>query len=111
VRAALISSYVVLGKRLAWMWREERRTLGFLVASAIYRDGLAAIFTFGGVIAAGTFGFGPSEVVVFAISANLVAGLGAFLGGRADDRFGPKAVIVAALFGLVVVGCLLLVLP
>ncbi|MGW1675873.1 MFS transporter [Saccharopolyspora sp. NPDC002376] len=111
VRHALLSSYVVLGKRLAWMWREERRTLGFLVASAIYRDGLAAIFTFGGVIAAGTFGFSPSEVVVFAISANLVAGLGAFLGGRADDRFGPKTVIVAALFGLVLVGGLLLVLP
>ncbi|WP_246025688.1 MFS transporter [Saccharopolyspora antimicrobica] len=111
LRHALVSSYVVLGKRLAWMWREERRTLGFLVASAIYRDGLAAIFTFGGVIAAGTFGFSPSEVVVFAITANLVAGLGAFLGGRADDRFGPKAVIVAALFGLVVVGVLLLVLP
>ncbi|MDA3643002.1 MFS transporter [Saccharopolyspora indica] len=111
LRHALVSSYVVLGKRLAWMWREERRTLGFLVASAIYRDGLAAIFTFGGVIAAGTFGFTPSEVVVFAITANLVAGLGAFLGGRADDRFGPKAVIVTALFGLVVVGVLLLVLP
>ncbi len=111
LRRAFLGSYVVLGKRLARMWRTERRTLGFLVASAIYRDGLAAIFTFGGVIAAGSFGFTASEVVVFAIIANLVAGLGAFLGGRADDRFGPKTVIVTALVGLVVVGGALVVLP
>ncbi|MGI8305616.1 MFS transporter [Saccharopolyspora hattusasensis] len=111
LRHAILGSYLVLGKRLARMWRTERRTLGFLIASALYRDGLAAIFTFGGVIAAGTFGFTASEVVVFAITANLVAGLGAFLGGRADDRFGPKTVILAALTGLVVVGSSLVVLP
>ncbi|MEV0081466.1 MFS transporter [Saccharopolyspora sp. NPDC050642] len=111
LRRAIFSSYVVLGKRLARMWRTERRTLGFLVASALYRDGLAAIFTFGGVIAAGTFGFTATEVVVFAITANLVAGLGAFLGGRADDRFGPKTVIMASLIGLVVVGGALVAVP
>lgn len=111
LRRALPASYVVLGKRLAWMWRSDRRTLGFLVASAIYRDGLAAIFTFGGVIAAGTFGFSPSEVVVFAIIANLVAGLGAFAGGRADDRFGSKAVIVVALGSLLVISAALVLLP
>ncbi|GAA0517190.1 MFS transporter [Saccharopolyspora subtropica] len=110
-RTSVVGSYVLLGRRLARMWRDERRTLGFLVASAIYRDGLAAIFTFGGVIAAGTFGFSATEVVVFAITANLTAGVGAFLGGRADDRFGSKAVIVTALLGLVLVGGALLVLP
>ncbi|MEV0081454.1 MFS transporter [Saccharopolyspora sp. NPDC050642] len=108
---SFLGSYRVLGRRIARMWRSDRQTLGFLVASALYRDGLAAIFTFGGVIAAGTFGFGPGEVVVFAIAANLLAGASAFLGGRADDRFGPKPVIVTALSGLVVVGSALVVLP
>ncbi|MTD56984.1 MFS transporter [Amycolatopsis pithecellobii] len=110
-RRNFFASYVVLGRRLANMWRAERRTLWFLIASAVYRDGLAAIFTFGGVVAAGTFGFSSSEVVIFAIAANLTAGIGALLGGRLDDRAGPKTVIVASLTALVVLGAALVVLP
>jgi MFS transporter, UMF1 family len=110
-RRNFFAGYVVLGRRLRGMWRTERRTLGFLVASAVYRDGLAAIFTFGGVVAAGTFGFSATEVVIFAIAANLTAGAGAMAGGRLDDRFGPKIVIVTALLALVLVGGALVVLP
>lgn len=110
-RGSFLSGYAVLARRLRDMWRTDRRTLLFLVASAVYRDGLAAIFTFGGVVAAGTFGFSATEVVIFAIAANLTAGTGAVLGGRLDDRFGPKRVIVAALAGLILVGGALVVLP
>jgi UMF1 family MFS transporter len=111
LRRNFFAGYVVLGRRLRRMWRTERRTLAFLIASAVYRDGLAGIFTFGGVVAAGTFGFSATEVVIFAIAANLAAGAGAVLGGRLDDHFGPKTVIVAALLGLVLVGGALVVLP
>lgn len=111
LRRNFFGSYVVLGRRLAQMWRTERRTLWFLIASAIYCDGLAAVFTFGGVVAAGTFGFSQSEVVIFAIAANLTAGLGAVFGGRLDDRIGPKTVIVGSLAGLSVLGLALVVLP
>ncbi|GAA4662651.1 MULTISPECIES: MFS transporter [Amycolatopsis] len=111
LRHNFFASYVVLAKRLARMWRTERRTLWFLAASAVYRDGLAAIFTFGGVVAAGTFGFSSTEVVIFAIAANLVAGLGALAGGRLDDRVGPKAVIVGSLVALAVLGAALVLLP
>jgi UMF1 family MFS transporter len=110
-RGNFFAGYIELARRLRRMWRTERRTLGFLIASAVYRDGLAAIFTFGGVVAAGTFGFSATEVVIFAIAANLTAGLGAVVGGRLDDRFGPKIVIVTALLGLVLVGGALVVLP
>ncbi len=111
LRHNFFASYVVLGKRLAHMWRDERRTLWFLAASAVYRDGLAAVFTFGGVIAAGTFGFSDTQVVIFAIAANLTAGLGAVFGGRLDDRLGPKTVIVGSLVALVVVGSFITALP
>jgi UMF1 family MFS transporter len=106
-----LTGYVVLARHLRTMWRTDRRTLGFLVSSAVYRDGLAAIFTFGGVVAAGTFGFSATEVVIFAIGANLTAGAGAVLGGRLDDRFGPKPVIVVSLLGLIVLGGALVALP
>jgi UMF1 family MFS transporter len=80
------------------------------VASAVFRDGLAAVFTFGGVIAAGTFGFSLSQVIFFAIFGNVVAAVGAILGGVLDDRIGPKRVIIAALIGLLVAGGAILVL-
>jgi UMF1 family MFS transporter len=111
LRHNFFASYVVLGKRIAHLWRTERPTLWFLAASAIYRDGLVAIFTFGGVVASGTFGFSSSEVVIFAIAANLTAGLGALIGGRLDDRVGPKTVIVSSMAALVVLGIALVALP
>lgn len=107
----ILTSYVLLGRRIARMWREERRTLWFLGASAIYRDGLAAVFTFAGVIAAGTFGFSSTEVIIFAIAANLAAGVGAILGGRVDDVVGPKTVIVGGLTILVSAGILIIAVP
>lgn len=86
------------------LWRTSRSTVLFLLASAVYRDGLAGVFTFGAVIASGTFGFSAGEVVVFAIAANVVAGVSTLLAGLLDDRIGPRALILASLAGLVVAG-------
>ena len=89
-------------KTIARLWREARPTFWFLLASAVYRDGLAGVFTFGAVIASITFGFSFNEVVIFGVAANVVAGVSTILSGRLDDRFGPRAVILATLGGLVV---------
>ena len=96
------ASYVVLVKDLIHLFRTARPSFWFLFASAIYRDGLAGVFAFGGVLAAVAFRFSGDEVIIFGIVANLVAGVSTIFAGRADDRFGPKAVIVFALVGLVV---------
>ncbi|WP_313811411.1 MFS transporter [Glutamicibacter sp.] len=100
----LKSSYAVLFRRIRALWSEDRNLIFFLLSSAVFRDGLAAIFTFGGVIAAGTFGFALSEVIIFAIVGNVVAAIGAVIGGRFDDWVGPKAVIVGSLIGLLIAG-------
>ena len=97
-------SYVVLVSDIRRLFRESRQTFWFLVASAVYRDGLAGVFAFGAAIAAVTFGFGFLEVVGFGIAANLIAGVSTIVSGRFDDRFGPRAVILTALIGLVVSG-------
>jgi len=74
----------------------------FLVARLVYNDGLVTIFAFGGIYARGTFGFEFSEVVVFAIVLNIVAGLGAFVFGFVDDWIGGKKTILISLVFLTV---------
>ena len=97
-------SYVVLVKDIARLYRESNQTFWFLLASAIFRDGLAGVFAFGAIIAAVTFKFTSDEVLIFGIAANLVAGLSTIVAGRFDDIFGPRAVILFSLAGLVVAG-------
>jgi UMF1 family MFS transporter len=103
-KVGFFASYAVLVKDIARLFRESRHTFWFLVASAVYRDGLAGVFAFGAIIASGTFGFEFLEVVAFGIAANLVAGVSTIISGRFDDRFGPRAVILFSLVGLVVAG-------
>jgi UMF1 family MFS transporter len=111
-RVGFFRSYVVLVRDIARLWREARPTFWFLLASAVYRDGLAGVFTFGALIASVTFGFSFNEVVIFGVAANIVAGVSTIFAGRLDDRFGPRAVILATLGGLVVSTLLsLLVVP
>jgi UMF1 family MFS transporter len=102
--ASFLASYGVLVKDVQHLFRTRRTTFWFLLSSAVFRDGLAGAFTFGGVIAAVTYGFSPSEVLIFGIAAQVVAGLSTILGGRLDDRFGPRNVILFALAGLVLAG-------
>ena len=77
--------------------RHHRQVIRFLVARLIYNDGLVTIFAFGGIYAAGTFGFTLSEVIVFGIALNVVAGVGAWLFGFVDDRLGGKTTIMISL--------------
>jgi UMF1 family MFS transporter len=74
----------------------------FLIARMIFTDGLTAIFAFGGIYGASVFGWGPLELGIFGIVLTLVGAFGALIGGRLDDRFGPKTVIIVALLALVV---------
>ncbi|SJM69769.1 MFS transporter [Agrococcus casei] len=103
-RVGVIQSYVVLGKTIWRIGRTAPKTLLFLIASAVFRDGLSGVFTFGAIIAAQVFGFSSTEVILFAIAANVTAGIGTFVGGWADDRLGPKPVIMVSLFALAVSG-------
>ncbi len=100
-RPGFFASYRILGQTIARLWRNSRQVLMFLLASAVFRDGLAGVFTFGAIIAAQVFGFNASEVLYFAVAANVVAGISTIAAGALDDRFGPKAVIMVSLTCLV----------
>ena len=102
----VVGSYVELGRSIMRLWRGSRETLYFLVASAVFRDGLAGVFAFGAILAQGTFQFEFTEVLIFGVAANLVAGLSTLLFGMLDDKLGPKAVITFSLSSMVVLGLL-----
>jgi UMF1 family MFS transporter len=88
-------------------WRNLRETLGhirkyrhivrFLIARMIYADGLAGLFAFGGVYATSTFDWGTTEFLLFGMLVIIAAIPGAFLGGRLDDRFGSKPIILGSI--------------
>ncbi|WP_067699823.1 MFS transporter [Nocardia jejuensis] len=106
---AIVNSYRVLFRDVRELWRVDRRTVGFLMASAVFRDGLAGVFTFGAILAVRVYGIADADVLLFGIAANVFAALGALTGGRLDDRIGPKAVIVGSLIAMIIFGAVLLV--
>lgn len=110
-RFNVFRAYRDIGRRLVRMWHSERPLLHFLIASAVYRDGLAAVFAFAGVIATTSYGFASEEVIYFGLAANLLAAIGAWVFGLVDDRFGPRVVIVLALITMVVLGTILTLTP
>lgn len=103
-KVSLIQSYKDLWGTLKLIKKEAPQTFLFLAASAIFRDGLAAVFTFGAVIAAGTFGFSSADVILFGVVANVVAGIATMLFGFFDDWLGPKVVIVVSLICMCISG-------
>lgn len=82
--------------------KQFKNILRFLLARMIYNDGLALIFSFGGVYAAGTFNMDESEIIIFGIGLNITAGLGAFIFAWMDDRSGSKRTIQLTLLGLII---------
>ncbi|ORM08864.1 MFS transporter [Prescottella equi] len=107
-KAGFVESYRVLWRDLKDLWEADRRTVWFLIASALFRDGLAGVFTFGAVLAVNVYGMASDSVLLFGVAANVVAALGAIVAGRLDDRVGPKAVIVASLVFMIAVGVVLI---
>ena len=91
------------------LWRDDRNTFWFLVSSAIYRDGLSAVFAYGAILGTTLYGISPANVIIFGIAGNVVSAVGAFLGGWVDDRLGPKFVISASLWALLATAVVLLI--
>ncbi len=89
-------------------WRRDHNVIYYLLASAVFRDGLTGIFAFGAVLGVRVYGVSDADVLLFGVSASTVAAVGAVLGGLLDDRFGAKPVIVVSLSAMIAVGLVLL---
>ena len=109
-RVGFFASYKVLFRDLGELYRTHPHTVYFLGASALFRDGLAAVFTFGAVLAVTVYEINSADVLIFGVAANVVSAIGALTAGRFDDKVGPKAVIVVSLSGMLIAGVILLFL-
>ena len=107
-RVGFFASYRLLVNDIKALFKRDRNSVHFLIASALYRDGLAAIFSFGAILAVSVYGLAQSTVLIFGIAANLVAALGALGMGAVEDRIGPKKVIMISLVGLISTSLILL---
>ena len=93
---------------LAELWSTLRELPGhrdmllFLIARAIYVDGLSAIFVFGGIYGASVFGWRTFDLGLFGIILAATGAVGAVIGGLLDDRIGAKTVIVGSIVILLI---------
>ena len=106
----VLGGYRRLWSELVAEWRRDRNLVYFLLAAAVFRDGLAGVFTFGGVLGVNVYGISPADVLIFGVAASVVAALGAVLGGLLDDRIGSKPVIVVSLASIIAAGLAMMAL-
>ena len=110
VAIGFFGAYRKLWTEIVGEWRRDRNVVYYLLASVVFRDGLAGVFAFGAVLGVSVYGVSKADVLLFGVSASVVAAIGAVLGGLLDDRVGSKPVIVGSLASMVVVGLTLLTL-
>jgi MFS transporter, UMF1 family len=106
-RVGFFGAYRNLWAELTDQWRRDHNIVYYLAASAIFRDGLTGVFTFGAVLGVAVYGVSPADVLLFGVCACVVAAVGAVLGGLLDDRVGSKPVIVGSLSAMIVVALVL----
>ncbi len=87
---------------------QQKNLFLYLIAHLIYADGLNTLFAFGGIYAAGTFHMTLTHVLLFGITLDIAAGLGAIALAWVDDFFGSKPTIFLSLICLVLFGIPLL---
>jgi MFS transporter, UMF1 family len=106
LREALREGLTDLRQTLAEL-PQQKSMAAFLLANMIYTDGLVSLFAFGGIYAAGTFGWNTIQIGSFGIILAIAGTFGAWLGGKLDDSLGPKRVIsgsmVILLFAIVAI--------
>ena len=103
-KESVFAAYQKLFRSLRTMGKENPNLLKFLIASAVYRDGLNGVFAYGAVLGGIAFGLDLTQIILFGIAANLVAGIGAFVGSAFEDRVGSRKIIFISLVGVILGG-------
>ena len=78
----------------------QRSLMAYLGSSMFYRDALNGMYTFGGIYAVAVLEWSVIDVGIFGILAAISGAVFAWIGGRADRRFGPRPVILTCILVL-----------
>jgi len=101
-------------KSLRYLWESIRNLpkkpslFAFLTSSMLYRDALNGLYAFGGIYAAGVMQWSIIYIGIFGIIANIAGAIGAWLGGRADHRYGSKPVVTSCVWLLIIASVLII---
>ena len=68
-RIGVLGGYRKLWRDLVEEWHRDRNLVYYLLASAVFRDGLAGVFPFGGVLGVNAYGISPAVVLIFGVAA------------------------------------------
>jgi UMF1 family MFS transporter len=110
VKTGVLGAYRKLWSDVVAEWRRDRNVVYYLMASAVFRDGLSGVFTFGAILGVTVYGISQANVLLFGVSACVVAAVGAVIGGLLDDHVGSKMVILGSLASMIALGLTLLML-
>ena len=106
-RASFGTALGLLRALVKSLWRRLSLS-AYLGSSMFYRDALNGLYGFGGVYAVLVLKWEITQIGVFGILALISSVICSWLGGRVDRRIGPKPVIVAAIWVLIVV-CVIII--
>ena len=82
---------------------KSRSCASFLLGSMFYRDALFGVYAFGGIYAEKVLEWNIIQIGTFGVVAAVSAAILSFVGALADQRFGPKPVIVTCCWLLILV--------
>lgn len=81
----------------------QHSLFAFLSSSLFYRDALNGLYGFGAIYAKVILDWSIIQIGVFGIVGALTAAIFSYLGGHADQRFGPKPVLKISIVALILV--------
>ena len=107
IKGAVVNGLVDLANTLRNL-PKNRSLFAYLGSSMFYRDALNGLYGFGGIYAGGVLKWEAIQLGMFGILAAFTGAIGAWLGGRMDDKFGAKNVITVSIIILIIV-CIMIV--
>ncbi len=79
--------------------KHYRNVALYLISRMLFNDGMVGVLIFGGVFAAGTFGWDTTTMLIFGIISSFSAAIGAVIGGWLDDLLGSRKTLLLAIGG------------
>lgn len=81
--------------------KDRSSLLYFLISSMLYRDALNGLYAFGGIYAHLVLDWTVPQIGIFGIIGAASSVFFSWIGGKLDKRYGPKPVIIGAIWVLI----------